>query len=132
MRMAASIIRRFISSFSLSFLSAMPMLFYLRCKLTEHCLVIQIFLLTIFSTLHRLQDSKTYTYKQITMIHTILGAGGIIAKELTKELLANNQKVRLVSRQPKAVAVNTEARAADLTDYEQTKAAVAGSSVVYL
>jgi len=88
--------------------------------------------LTIFSTLHRLQDSKTYTYKQITMIHTILGAGGIIAKELTKELLANNQKVRLVSRQPKAVAVNTEARAADLTDYEQTKAAVAGSSVVYL
>lgn len=66
------------------------------------------------------------------MIHTILGAGGIIARELTKELLENKQKVRLVSRQPKAVSIDTEVKTADLTDYGQTMAAVAGSSVVYL
>jgi nucleoside-diphosphate-sugar epimerase len=66
------------------------------------------------------------------MIHTILGAGGIIARELTKELLENKQKVRLVSRQPRAISIDTEVKAADLTDYGQTKTAVAGSSVVYL
>lgn len=66
------------------------------------------------------------------MSHTILGAGGIIARELTKSLLENKQRIRLVSRQPKAVSVDTDVMAADLTNYEQTKAAVAGSSVVYL
>jgi nucleoside-diphosphate-sugar epimerase len=66
------------------------------------------------------------------MTHTILGAGGIIAKELTKELLKNGQAVKLVSRQPKAISVKTDIAAADLTNYEQTKAAVSGSNVVYL
>jgi nucleoside-diphosphate-sugar epimerase len=66
------------------------------------------------------------------MIHTILGAGGIIAKELTKLLLENNQRVRLVSRQPRAVSIDTDVMAADLTNYQQTKAAVSGSGVVYL
>jgi len=47
-------------------------------------------------------------------------------------LLANNQKVRLVSRQPRSMDVNVEVKAADLLDYEQTRAAVAGSAVVYL
>lgn len=66
------------------------------------------------------------------MIHTILGAGGIIAKELTKTLLEHKQRVRLVSRQPKAVSIDTDTMAADLTNYDQTRAAVAGSDVVYL
>ena len=33
-------------------------------------------------------------------MHTILGAGGAIARELTRVLLANDQPVRLVSRSP--------------------------------
>ena len=33
-------------------------------------------------------------------MHTILGAGGAIANELAKVLLANNQALRLVSRNP--------------------------------
>ncbi|GAA0546700.1 NAD-dependent epimerase/dehydratase family protein [Chitinophaga japonensis] len=66
------------------------------------------------------------------MRHTILGAGGIIAKELTKVLLQHQQPVKLVSRQPKAMSADTDIAAADLTNYEQTKAAVSGSDVVYL
>ena len=66
------------------------------------------------------------------MTHTILGAGGVIATELTKELLKNGQSVKLVSRQPKALSAKTDIAAADLTNYEQTKAAVSGSNVVYL
>jgi nucleoside-diphosphate-sugar epimerase len=66
------------------------------------------------------------------MTHTILGAGGIIARELTKSLLENGQSVKLVSRQPKAISGHTDLAAADLTNYEQTKAAVSGSAVVYL
>ena len=34
-------------------------------------------------------------------MHTILGAGGAIANELAKVLIANNQMPRLVSRNPK-------------------------------
>jgi nucleoside-diphosphate-sugar epimerase len=66
------------------------------------------------------------------MTHTILGAGGVIARELTKELLKNNQPIKLVSRHPKAVSIKTDTASADLTNYEQTKAAVSGSGVVYL
>ncbi|KAA2243880.1 NAD-dependent epimerase/dehydratase family protein [Chitinophaga agrisoli] len=65
-------------------------------------------------------------------MHTILGAGGVIAKELTNTLLQNGKEVKLVSRQPKAIGGRTDIAAADLTNYEQTKAAVAGSAVVYL
>lgn len=64
-------------------------------------------------------------------MHVIMGAGGIIAKELTKQLLELGQRVRLVSRsvQPQP---GVESRAADLTDAAQTRAAVAGASTVYL
>lgn len=64
-------------------------------------------------------------------MHVILGAGGIIAQELTKQLLALGQRVRLVSRsvQPRP---GVETRTADLTDAAQTRAAVAGASTVYL
>jgi nucleoside-diphosphate-sugar epimerase len=64
-------------------------------------------------------------------LYTILGAGGVIANELTKELQANGKKVRLVSRQPKAIG-DAEALAADITDPLQTRRAVSGSSMVFL
>lgn len=64
-------------------------------------------------------------------MHTILGAGGTIATELTKVLIANHQQVRLVSRNPKPIE-GTTTKAADLTDGRQTSEAVKGSSIVYL
>jgi len=66
------------------------------------------------------------------MKHTILGSGGVIARELAKVLLEQQQQVKLVSRQPKAISAETDTAVADLTHYEQTKAAVSGADVVYL
>lgn len=65
-------------------------------------------------------------------LYTILGAGGIIAKELTAELLRNGKKVRLVSRQGKQVEGVQEVMAADIMDPLQTRKAVNGSSFVFL
>lgn len=64
-------------------------------------------------------------------MHVILGAGGIIANELTGLLLAGGEKVRLVSRRARPQA-GAEVMAADLTDAVQTRAAVAGAGTVYL
>ncbi len=65
------------------------------------------------------------------MKNTILGAGGPIANELAVILAAKNTPFRLVGRNPKPLA-GAEVFAADLSDREQTFAAVSGSSVVYL
>jgi len=62
---------------------------------------------------------------------TILGAGGPIADELARILLAQNFRVRLVSRNPKPLP-GAETRAADLTDLDQAIRAVEGSSIVHL
>ncbi len=64
-------------------------------------------------------------------LHTILGAGGSISNYLVPVLLENNEQVRLVSRSMKNIP-GTESMTADLNDAEQTRKAVAGSSVVYL
>jgi len=64
-------------------------------------------------------------------IHTILGAGGIIADTLAKELVSRNESLRLVSRHPTPIE-KAETMPADLTDAEQTARAVEGSSIVYL
>lgn len=64
-------------------------------------------------------------------IYTILGAGGIIAKELTSVLLENGKQVRLVSRKAQAVD-RASVMAADITDPLQTRRAISGSSVVFL
>lgn len=64
-------------------------------------------------------------------LHTILGAGGAIADALAPLLLAQNERVRLVSRHPKPLA-GAETVAADAGNYEQLLKAVEGSSVVYL
>lgn len=65
-------------------------------------------------------------------LHTILGAGGAIARELTRELLAAGESVRLVSRRPPAQPGVLETKAADISDYAQTLEAVRGSEIVHL
>lgn len=64
-------------------------------------------------------------------LHTILGANGTIATELIPVLLANKEKIRLVSRNPKRVD-GAETMAADVLDHEQVLHAVKGSDIVYL
>jgi len=66
-------------------------------------------------------------------MQTILGANGIIATELAKELYRNFTKdIRLVSRSPKKVNETDELLSADLLDAYQTEKAVEGSEIVYL
>lgn len=65
-------------------------------------------------------------------MQTILGANGIIAQELSKQLASNTSPLRQVSRNPKKVNDADELIKADLLNYEQTEKAVAGSEVVYL
>ncbi|HVZ56940.1 MAG TPA: NAD-dependent epimerase/dehydratase family protein [Chitinophagaceae bacterium] len=64
-------------------------------------------------------------------MHTILGAGGVIARELSQELLAHQLPLRLVSRRPHQVP-GAEWKAADLTQAGQVREAVRGASIVYL
>ena len=64
-------------------------------------------------------------------MYTILGAGGAIANEFAKKVLAHQQPLRLVSRNPKPVE-GANIKAADLTDRQQTAEAVNGSSIVLL
>lgn len=63
---------------------------------------------------------------------TILGAGGAIGNELVKLLAERNQQFRLVGRNPKMVPGAAEVYPADLSDKDQTIAAVKGSSLVFL
>src|SRR5260221_8798972 len=63
---------------------------------------------------------------------TILGSGGAIGNELLKELIARNESIRLVSRNPKRVPGVAEAVAADLSDFDDTLKAVSGSRVAFL
>ena len=64
-------------------------------------------------------------------IHTILGAGGVIANSLARQLIIHQTLVRLVSRPPFPFPEATTL-AADLTDPAQTLEAIRGSAVVYL
>ena len=65
------------------------------------------------------------------MLHTILGANGSIANELVPILISNNEKVRLISRNPKPVN-NAETIAADATNYDEVLKGIQGSDIVYL
>jgi nucleoside-diphosphate-sugar epimerase len=66
-------------------------------------------------------------------MHTILGAGGPVANALTRELLNNNETIRLVSRRPAQIPGNNISwKKADLTDFAQVREAAKGSSVIYL
>ena len=66
-------------------------------------------------------------------MHTILGAGGPTANALTKELIVNNETVRLVSRKHISTTNSKVSWVkADLLNQEELFAAAAGSSVIYL
>ena len=64
-------------------------------------------------------------------MYTILGAGGSISNELSKELSRNHIPFTLVSRKPKSI-FGAAVKSADLTNSAQTDEAVKGSSVVVL
>ncbi|WP_183577766.1 NAD-dependent epimerase/dehydratase family protein [Mucilaginibacter sp. X5P1] len=66
-------------------------------------------------------------------MHTILGAGGAVANALTRELLNNNQTIRLVSRKPiQQTDKNISWQKADLLNYNEVLEAAKGSTVIYL
>jgi nucleoside-diphosphate-sugar epimerase len=64
---------------------------------------------------------------------TILGAGGVIADELVKELAAHStEPIRLVSRNPELLPGAAEAVSADLAILDDTVRAVSGSRIAFL
>ncbi len=65
-------------------------------------------------------------------LHTILGANGVIGRELSRELRQAGHRVRQVSRSPQPEHPDDEVRVADLLDPAATANAVAGSEVAYL
>ncbi|TDW99447.1 NAD-dependent epimerase/dehydratase family protein [Dinghuibacter silviterrae] len=65
-------------------------------------------------------------------MQTILGANGVIAKDLAKYLLTYTTDIRLVSRHPRKINDTDTLMTADLLDREQVIKACAGSEVVYL
>ena len=65
-------------------------------------------------------------------IQTILGANGVIARELSRHLPAYTDRIRQVSRTPRQVHPTDDLVSADLLDAKATADAVAGSSVAYL
>lgn len=65
-------------------------------------------------------------------MHTILGANGVIARELSRSLSSYTSDIRQVSRNPRRVSPTDEICVADLLDGQATDKAVVGSEVVYL
>jgi nucleoside-diphosphate-sugar epimerase len=65
-------------------------------------------------------------------MQTILGANGVIGRELSRFLAAYPGRIRQVSRTPRATTGTAERVSADLLDARATADAVAGSSVAYL
>ena len=65
------------------------------------------------------------------MKHIILGAGGAISKVLVKELLSDNQKIKLASRSIKTIE-GIESVKADLLNFDEINNVVEEFSTVYL
>ena len=65
-------------------------------------------------------------------MQTILGANGVIGRELSRHLPQYSERIRQVSRSPKPVNATDELFSADLLDARATADAVAGSAVTYL
>ena len=65
-------------------------------------------------------------------MQTILGANGVIARELSRALAQSGAKLRQVSRNPRRVNPTDETMSADLLDRDATARAIVGSEVVYL
>jgi nucleoside-diphosphate-sugar epimerase len=68
----------------------------------------------------------------ILLMHTILGANGVIGQELSRALAPHNEPIRQVGRSPRRVNPSDETVVADLLDARATEEAVAGSEVAYL
>lgn len=66
------------------------------------------------------------------MLHAMLGANGVIGRELSLALPASTDRIRQVSRSPRRVNAGDETFAADLLDPDATARAIAGSDVAYL
>ncbi|KIC96514.1 NAD-dependent epimerase/dehydratase family protein [Flavihumibacter solisilvae] len=62
----------------------------------------------------------------------VLGAGGPVSNELTKELLKNGIAPMLVSRKPVTAFPTVEWKKADLKDLKETLAATKGATVIYM
>lgn len=65
-------------------------------------------------------------------MQTILGANGVIGRELSAHLPQYADRIRQVSRSPKRVNAADELFSADLLDPKATADAVAGSDITYL
>ena len=65
-------------------------------------------------------------------MQTILGANGVIGRELSRHLLRYTSQIRQVSRNPKKEDPSDDLVKADLLNYTETEKAVEGSKVVYL
>jgi len=65
-------------------------------------------------------------------MQTILGANGVIGRELSRRLPEYTDRIRQVSRSPRAVNATDDLLSADLLDARATADAVAGSAVTYL
>lgn len=65
-------------------------------------------------------------------MQTLLGANGVIARELSRALAARTPHIRQVSRHPSRVNATDEVFPADLLDAQATADAVAGSEIAYL
>jgi nucleoside-diphosphate-sugar epimerase len=65
-------------------------------------------------------------------MQTILGANGVIGRELSLQLPQYSNRIRQVSRSPKPVNATDELFGADLLDPKATADAVAGSEITYL
>lgn len=65
-------------------------------------------------------------------MQTILGANGVIARELSRALSASTSRIRQVSRSPQRVNATDEVFAADLLDQKAVMQAIVGSRTVYL
>lgn len=65
-------------------------------------------------------------------MQTILGANGVIGRELSRALSASTHRIRQVSRRPGRVNPADETFRADLLDPQAAAQAVAGSEVAYL
>ena len=76
---------------------------------------------------------NTMNTDPVKPLHTVLGAGGVIAGELSACLASDPRlRLRLVSRQAHAAPADAEWVGADLQDAQATAQAVQGSAVVYL
>ena len=65
-------------------------------------------------------------------MQTVLGANGVIGRELSRHLPEYSNRIRQVSRSPKRVNATDELFSADLLDAKATANAIAGSTVAYL